>query len=46
VLYVSGYTNDEVLHRGIAQSETFVAKPFAPEDLIRKVRELLDAGTA
>jgi two-component system cell cycle sensor histidine kinase/response regulator CckA len=46
VLYVSGYTNDEVLHRGIAQSATFVAKPFAPDDLIRKVRELLDGETA
>jgi two-component system cell cycle sensor histidine kinase/response regulator CckA len=46
VVYVSGYTNDEVLHRGIAQSATFVAKPFAPEDLVRKVREVLDAQPA
>jgi len=46
VLYVSGYTDDEVLHRGIAQGATFVAKPFAPDDLIRKVRELLDGETA
>jgi two-component system, cell cycle sensor histidine kinase and response regulator CckA len=46
VLYVSGYPNDEVLHRGIAQSATFVAKPFAPDDLIRKVREVLDAEPA
>jgi CheY-like chemotaxis protein len=46
VLYVSGYTNDEILDRGIAQGATFVAKPFAPEDLTRKVREVLDADTA
>jgi two-component system, cell cycle sensor histidine kinase and response regulator CckA len=46
VLYVSGYPNDEILQRGIAQSATFVAKPFAPDDLIRKVREVLDAEPA
>jgi two-component system cell cycle sensor histidine kinase/response regulator CckA len=46
VVYVSGYTNDEALHRGIAQDASFVAKPFAPDDLVRKVREVLDAQPA
>ncbi len=46
VVYISGYTNDEALHRGIAQDASFVAKPFAPDDLVRKVREVLDAQPA
>jgi PAS domain S-box-containing protein len=46
VLYVSGYTNDELMHRGIEQNATFVSKPFAPDDLVRKVREVLDAQPA
>jgi DNA-binding NarL/FixJ family response regulator len=44
-VYISGYTNDEILHRGIAQSATFIPKPFAPDDLIHKIREVLDAET-
>jgi signal transduction histidine kinase len=46
VLYVSGYTNDELIQRGIEQNATFVSKPFAPDDLVRKVRELLDSQPA
>jgi two-component system, cell cycle sensor histidine kinase and response regulator CckA len=46
VLFVSGYTTDEVLHRGIGQNATFVSKPFAPDELVRKVRETLDAQSA
>ena len=48
VLYISGYTNDEVMRRGIGGNDTaFIQKPFTAEDLMRKVRELLDkeAGT-
>jgi CheY-like chemotaxis protein len=42
VLYVSGYTADAL--REQAESGTaFLAKPFAPEALLRKVREVLDA---
>jgi two-component system cell cycle sensor histidine kinase/response regulator CckA len=44
VLYISGYTNDEVLRRGVSDVE-LIHKPFSPGDLLRKVRELLDAAT-
>jgi hypothetical protein len=44
VLYISGYTNDEVVRRGIAESDgMFIQKPFSSDDLVRRVRELLDA---
>jgi CheY-like chemotaxis protein len=48
VLYISGYTNDEITRRGIARSDAaFMQKPFTSEELMRKVREVLDttAGT-
>lgn len=41
VIYISGYTEDEVVRRGIAEGDPFLAKPFAPADLARKVREVL-----
>jgi hypothetical protein len=47
VLYISGYTNDEIARRGITGTEALVQKPFTSEDLMRKVRDVLDtAGTA
>jgi PAS domain S-box-containing protein len=47
VLYVSGYTNDEVVRRGIRGSGTmFVQKPFTAEDLMQRVRGVLDAPAA
>jgi two-component system, cell cycle sensor histidine kinase and response regulator CckA len=43
VLFISGYTNDEVLRRGVTRSDSeFIQKPFTPQDLMQKVRELLD----
>jgi len=43
VLYISGYTNDEVTRRGISRTDAaFIQKPFTSEDLMRKVREVLD----
>jgi two-component system, cell cycle sensor histidine kinase and response regulator CckA len=43
VLFISGYTNDEVVRRGVSQKDTaFIQKPFAAEELMRKVREVLD----
>ena len=43
VLYMSGYTDDEILRRGLAEpGATFLEKPFTPERLARAVRGALD----
>ena len=43
VLYISGYTDDEVLQRGVSGRDmAFVRKPFTAEELLRRVRGLLD----
>ena len=42
-LLMSGYTDDDVLRRGVLHGETaFLQKPFTPDQLTRKVREVLD----
>jgi CheY-like chemotaxis protein len=42
-LFISGYTGDAMLQRGIVEEGAAVlAKPFAPEALGRRVREVLD----
>ena len=47
VLYISGYTDDEVLQRGIRGREVaFVRKPFASDELMRRVRAVLDGVAA
>ncbi len=44
VLYVSGYTEDAVLKRGVQMSGTpFLQKPFTPLELAHRVRDVLDA---
>jgi two-component system cell cycle sensor histidine kinase/response regulator CckA len=43
VLYMSGYPGDAIVHRGALDPGTaFLQKPFMPDDLTRKVREVLD----
>ena len=44
VLYMSGYTDAAIAHQGILPPGTaFLSKPFTPDALARKVREVLDA---
>ncbi|HEX4145668.1 MAG TPA: PAS domain S-box protein [Pirellulales bacterium] len=45
VLYVTGYTDDALVRRGIKHdAHAFLQKPFSPSDLTRKVRTVLDAA--
>ena len=43
VLYTSGYTAKALIEHGVGQRFSFFAKPFSPEALASKVREVLDA---
>ena len=47
VLYMSGYTDHAVLRQGMLEpGAAFMQKPFRPEDLARRVRDVLDAPLA
>ena len=45
VLFMSGYTDDAIIHQGVLdEAANFLQKPFPPDSLARKVREVLDGG--
>lgn len=45
VLFISGYTSDIVLTKGVRDKFHFLPKPLSPNTLLKKVREVLDAET-
>jgi len=43
VLFLSGYTDDAIVHHGVFDAGVaFLQKPFKPDDLVRKIRAVLD----
>jgi PAS domain S-box-containing protein len=46
VLFMSGYTGDIVLDKGVHEKDfNFISKPFSPNALLLKIREILDKST-
>ncbi|HET7543229.1 MAG TPA: PAS domain S-box protein [Polyangiaceae bacterium] len=44
VLFVSGYTENVIVHHGVLKDDIeFLAKPYSVDQLARRVREVLDA---
>jgi len=47
VLYASGYADQAIVHHGILDSDiAYLQKPFTPETLARRVRQVLDSSPA
>jgi DNA-binding NarL/FixJ family response regulator len=46
VLYMSGYTSDEVVRHGVILArDAFLQKPFTPSSLVDKVQAAFAGGT-
>jgi two-component system cell cycle sensor histidine kinase/response regulator CckA len=44
VLFMSGYTDDSVIRHGVGENGTpFLQKPFTPESMARRPRDVLDS---
>jgi two-component system cell cycle sensor histidine kinase/response regulator CckA len=44
VLYMSGYTDNAIVRNGmLGESAAFLQKPFTPEELLRKLRQVVDS---
>ncbi len=47
VVYMSGYASSDLINRQVVgESAAFIQKPFAPADLTRKLRAVLDRAAA
>jgi len=42
ILFMSGYTDQAIMHRELTPGAAFLQKPFAPAALARRVRNILD----
>jgi len=43
VLYTSGYTDDHIVRHGVSESAAqLMAKPFTPDAVLGRVRQVLD----
>ena len=46
ILFMSGYTNEEIIHRGLlGPDEPFLQKPFPPAALAAALASLLERGS-
>ena len=43
VVYMSGYSDDVLSKQGVPSEGTYLQKPFSPEALLNKVRDVLDS---